>query len=143
LSEANVEVRLEGYREALASIADKPLLGYGVGHYDISRPDSFLSVHNAFLEQWKYFGIIFGTVTVACYVAIMAYFLSVRRRLNEWSRFTDALGCAWLCLLVISLVGTFFEATTPRAITYFLLGLCVSVCNRQIAVEGRSDVRTP
>jgi O-antigen ligase len=144
LSAANVEIRLEAYKEALTSITDRPFLGYGAGHYDSSHPDSSLSLHNAFLEQWMYFGVIFGTVTVACYIALPVWFFSLRWKLHEWSHFTDALACAWLCLLVTAQVETFFEATTPRAITYALLGLCVALSNRFLHGEGgHFHARTP
>jgi O-antigen ligase len=141
LSEANIEARLEGYRDALESIADKAWLGYGAGYYDVTRPDSFLSVHNAFLEQWLYFGVVLGSMTAACYVAIMVYFFSLRTRAGHWSRFSDALACAWLCLIVASLFETFFEATTPRAIIYLLLGLSVSLCTNNLGNQQAVNTR--
>jgi O-antigen ligase len=143
LSAVNVEIRLEAYGEALASIASKPLLGHGAGYYDIHRPDSSLSVHSAFLEQWLYFGVILGTATAACYLAIMLYFFSLRQKLAAWSHFIDALACAWLCLIITAQAETFLDATAPRAIIYLLLGLTVALSDRLARMEGwRSQAGT-
>jgi O-antigen ligase len=126
LSEANLEARLEGYREVLSFVSQRPWLGYGAGYYDKSHPEGLVSAHNAFLEQWKYFGVLLGTLSIACYIMVMVHFFGLRHR-TAAGPLADALACAWLCLLIASMAETFFEATTPRSVIYFLLGLCVAV----------------
>jgi len=132
LSDVNLTTRIEGYREIFSLISDRPWLGYGAGYYDASYPNAFVAAHNAYLEQWKYFGTLFGTLSIACYLAVPIYFFGLRRGDRE-SGFTDAVGCAWICLLVTALVETFFEATTPRAGIYLLLGLCVFTSRRNVS----------
>jgi len=124
LTDVTVIARLEGYREILGLILDRPALGYGAGYFDKSRPDALVAAHNAFLEQWKYFGLVLGTLSIVCYLAIAGYFFGPHRN-DPAKPFYDAIGCAWVFLLLTSLVETFFEATTPRAFIYFMLGLCV------------------
>lgn len=136
LSDANVAARLAGYRDTLALVVERAWLGHGAGYYDRSSPGALVSAHNAVLEQWKYFGIVLGTVTSGCYVGVMAYFFGLRRQRNEASVLTDAIACAWLCLVVASMVETFFEATTPRAVIYFVLGLC-ALMSKEAAGQAR------
>jgi len=126
LSDVNLTIRVEGYQEILSLISDRPWLGYGAGYYDRTYPDAFVAAHNAYLEQWKYFGTLLGTLSNACYLAMAIYFFGLRRDFHE-SPFIDAVACAWVCLLAAALVETFFEAPTPRAVIYFVLGLCISV----------------
>jgi O-antigen ligase len=124
LSDVNVVARLEGYLETLELVLERPLLGYGAGYFDRTHPDALMAAHNALLEQWKYFGLVLGTLSMACYLLITAYFF--RARLNPGANpFYNAMACAWVFLLVTSLAETLFEATTPRAFIYFTLGLCV------------------
>jgi O-antigen ligase len=121
LSDVNVTTRLEGYLETLRLVFDRPLLGYGAGYFDRTHPDALVAVHNAFLQQWKYFGLVLGSLSIVCYLAIGAYFFVARQA----SAFYEALAFAWVFLLVTSMAETFFEAVTPRAFIYFFLGLCV------------------
>lgn len=137
LSEANLEARIEGYREVLSFVSRRPWLGYGAGYYDKSHPEGLVSAHNAFLEQWKYFGVLLGTLSIACYIMVMVHFFRLRQR-SAARPLADALACAWLCLLVASMAETFFEATTPRSVIYFLLGLCVAAFMGR-ARAGRAD----
>jgi O-antigen ligase len=127
LSEANVESRLEGYRETFALIDKRPLLGHGAGFYDPGYGASLLAVHNAYLEQWKYFGVVLGTVTSLCYLALVLYFFQLRRKAPQLAVLTDAMACGWLFLALTSSVETFFEATVPRAVIYIFLGVSVSM----------------
>ena len=138
LSEANVVARLSGYRETLALVAQHPWLGYGAGYYDRTYPDGLVAAHNAFLEQWKYFGVLLGSVTSACYLAIGAYFFGLRRQAGSAAPLSEAAACAWTCLVIAAVAQTFFEATTPRALIYLLLGLCVAMTRE---VQGRAGHR--
>jgi O-antigen ligase len=139
LSYENVHFRLEGYQQTLEQISDRILLGYGAGYYDTNDPAGLVAVHNAFLEQWRYFGIVLGTITSACYIAIMLFFFHMRGRGHQASFLADAMASAWLCLLLASQVETFFEATTPRAVIYFILGLCAAVFEKNSAQSARSE----
>jgi O-antigen ligase len=130
LSAANVEARLQGYAETLAQVAERPWLGYGAGYYDATRPDGLVAAHSAVVEQWKFFGLVLGTVTAGCYVGILLWLMRLGRRAGRWEPYTHALACAWACLVATSLMETFFEAAVPRATIYFLLGLCVAHATR-------------
>jgi O-antigen ligase len=124
LSDANVATRLEGYAETWRLILERPWLGYGAGYFDRSRPDTLAAAHNAFLEQWKYFGLALGTLSIGCYLLVAGYFFSMRHG-SPAPAFFDAIACAFLFLLMTAMAQTFYEATTPRAFIYFVLGLCV------------------
>jgi O-antigen ligase len=124
LSDVTIVARLEGYLETLELVLERPLLGFGAGYFDRSHPDALIAAHNAFLEQWKYYGVVLGSLSIACYLVIPGYFFRARQNLGA-SAFYDAMACAWVFLLVTSFAETLFEATIPRAMIYFVLGLCV------------------
>ena len=130
LSEDNLEARLRRYGEAITAITHRPLLGHGVGFRDraLSRLDA---AHNAYLEQWTYFGVILGTITSLCYLTVIFYFWRLRKTSPQQAPFTDAIACGWLFLALTSATQTFFEASTPRAVIYFVLGLCVCMVSKE------------
>jgi O-antigen ligase len=137
LSEVNILTRLEGYAQTLRQVADRPLLGYGVGYYDRGDPNGQVAVHNALLEQWKYFGVLLGSLVFFCYVSVALYFFRRGKRVPEMAPLFFAISCAWLCLLTASMVETFFEATVPRAMIYLVLGLCVG--QYDVGIAPRRD----
>jgi len=140
LSDETILARAEGYRETLGLVADRPWLGYGAGYFDPTYPDALIAAHNAFLEQWKYFGTVLGTLSIACYLAIAVYMLRMRRAWHG-RRFYDAIACAWVFLLLNALVQTFFEATVPRAFIFFILGLCAHAALRPSTGQHAGPVR--
>ena len=139
LNQENIDSRLRNYRDALKLVVESPLLGYGAGFRE--RTNSFVvdAVHNAYLEQWKYFGLILGTITSLCYVAIAIYFFRWRIGFFRSAALTDAIACGWLVLLISSTVETFFEATVPRALLYFILGLCVCLVTKSPLARATNE----
>lgn len=132
----SIDERLESYEDALVLVREKPFLGYGVGFYDASG--RLVSVHNAYLEQWRYFGIVLGTVTSICYLLPLVYFFGLRARAPHTAAWSDAVACGWLVLVVSSSVETFFEASVPRAVIYLLLGLCVGMTAELLRSRSRT-----
>lgn len=104
----------------LKAIAEKPLLGYGIGG-DHALAGSY--AHNIVIEFWVSFGVLIGTVLLLWLLFIIID--ALRKVANE-----DEKGLILVfvcsCLMKLFLSGTYLGETY----FFFMIGLCVGVTRR-------------
>ena len=106
-SDDAVSLRLEFFEYALARFAESPLIGAGVSSID---PDSFLVVHNVYLQVLGELGIVGGAVFLWI-MALWVWYLMAARRMTSHMR--DPL----ISRVAVSLLGF-----SGFLFTYFLVG---------------------
>lgn len=121
-SPANVLIRSEFAVEAIAKIAERPLLGYGGG----AAPDGMgdlARVHNTYLQQMVYFGVLLGALASLALIGTAAFFFS-RWRTSQVAR---VVGFTLIAQLVVFAVESSFEGTVLRVLFYLSVGLATAL----------------
>jgi O-antigen ligase len=114
LSTTNLTLRSELFDTALREISDSPLIGIGGGVGE--------AVHNSYLQQFVYFGVIGGTLAMVLFVrAATCWFI------NEPSgparQMRRAVGVAVVALLLTLLSESSYEGTLLKPIIWCGFGL--------------------
>jgi O-antigen ligase len=130
-SVANITARSESVSVAWSKVADRPLLGYGVGTTPDWEPLLEAGVHNTYVQQVLYFGLPLGLVVSATLVGIAAVFLARRRS----TALAGVIAYAVIVQLVIGLFESSFEGTTLRVLFYLGVGLATALA---LAAESES-----
>ncbi len=129
----SVDARVERNVENFQMVIEKPLIGYGAGIYEPVEGGGEAAAHNTYLEQWKFYGILLGTISSLCIFLILfqlGYGLGRGSFLNR--PLVAGVTCGWLCLMISALTQTFFEASVPRALLYFLLGCGINLLRSSV-----------
>ncbi len=120
-SPANVLIRSEFAVEAVEKIAERPFLGYGGG----AAPDGMANlarVHNTYLQQMVYFGVLLGGLVSLVLVGTAVFFFS-RWRTSGAAR---VVGFTLVAQLVVFAVESSFEGTVLRVLFYLSVGLATA-----------------
>lgn len=151
-SETAQEVRFDGagngrisvWANTLAMIGDHPVLGVGLGNWNVEYPfyhtrvfvdrqmglkTQFRNAHNDYLEIVAELGVIGGLLIVWVAVAIFRKFLKVLA--DETHEFRTMLVCLFAALAAIAVDALFsfpFQQPVPLFLTFIYMSLLASLC---------------
>ncbi|MGI5193026.1 O-antigen ligase family protein [Streptomyces sp. CA-288835] len=128
-SESNITIRSDLARKALGEIAARPLLGYGGGVAPDRDRRLPIDVHNTYLQQMVYFGLLLGLVVSLVLIGTAIFFFS-RWRIGTINR---VIGFSLMAQMLIFLTESSFEGTVLRVIFYMSIGLAAALAR---ACEG-------
>jgi hypothetical protein len=117
----NADLRVGLLREAFTRLADRPFLGFGAGVFP--DPALAIGVHNTYVQQMLYFGVLLGAV-VDIALVLPAVLLLAHARSNP---LLGAVGCGVVLELVVFVFESSFEGTVLRVLFYLELGLLMAV----------------
>ncbi|CAK0772894.1 membrane hypothetical protein [Gammaproteobacteria bacterium] len=141
ISNANIKSRFISSNEDFQLIMDRPFLGYGSGYNKLNSAS-----HNFYIANWKYFGIILGTITSILFISVIIIAFNFQKKYSYSSvsvlYFSLGMGWMFLCLTVLS--QTLIEATAPRTIIFYGLGTFAGMLHglRQSACTPSINMRT-
>ncbi|MEU5891692.1 hypothetical protein ABZ835_33365 [Streptomyces sp. NPDC047461] len=118
----NVFIRSQFAVEAVERIAARPFLGYGGG----TAPDDIWElarVHNTYLQQMVYFGVLLGACVSLALIGTAVFFFS-RWRTSQMAR---VVGFTLIAQLFAFAVESSFEGTVLRVLFYLSIGLATAV----------------
>ncbi|WLW50650.1 O-antigen ligase family protein [Streptomyces sp. YU58] len=121
-SPANFFIRSQLAIEAIEKIAERPFLGYGGG----TAPDGIWElarVHNTYLQQMVYFGVLLGACVLLALIGTAVFFFSRWRT----SPVTRVVGFTLIAQLFVFAVESSFEGTVLRVLFYLSIGLATAV----------------
>ena len=135
LGSVNIESRLAGYRDLVALILQRPLLGYGGGVVPTDNPIVTIGIHNAYLEQALYYGIIGGSLTSLFILLIPLRFWIIHYHHSGSARlFAGAATLSVLAETIIYVSETSYQASVIRVLIYFSLALIIMLTQLKMTV---------
>lgn len=135
-SSANVFLRSQFAVEAVGKIAERPFLGYGGG----AAPDEIWDlarVHNTYLQQMVYFGVLLGACVSLALVGTAVFFFS-RWRTSPVAR---VVGFTLVAQLVVFAVESSFEGTVLRVLFYLSIGLATALVRASEGAHADPETR--
>jgi len=141
LSPAEIYTRIELFQQTINAVKKAPFFGYGAGvSLNLITESSLQSVHNTYLEQLLYFGIIGGIPVLAAFLAIPILIIKIPV-LNQSARtMRKAVALSMVIQLLIFMSHPSFEATLLRVLILFSLGIGISLiyaANRKSTILAR------
>jgi hypothetical protein len=130
----NVFIRSQIAVEAVERIAVRPFLGYGGG----TAPDQIADlarVHNTYLQQMVYFGVLLGACVSLALIGTAVFFFS-RWRAGPVAR---VVGFTLIAQLLVFAVESSFEGTVLRVLFYLSVGLATAVVRASERCEAERD----
>ena len=129
LSKINIYDRLIRLNLGYQKVINRPLLGYGAGVTPWEKHELEGEIHNTFLQQLVYFGIIFGFIVVISLILIPVRFFIWRTKYPKVKFMAKAIAFSILAQLIIFLSQASFEGSVLRILLYFSVGLVVAFLN--------------
>ena len=126
VSNKNIDSRFELYGIVIDKISESPLLGHGAGVFNISDSGGeTIAAHNSYLQGFLFYGIFFGLIYsfVLLYHFYAFYKIPVRSR--QGKILSVALSSGIITMLVTAMSQPFMEASVPRVLLAFIMGLGV------------------
>ncbi len=126
LSGQNLDARLIRFNFIYNLILENSLLGLVGGNFAPFSTNSQSAVpaaHNAFLQNILFFGLFFGLLVNLSYIGLLLRFISLSSSYKKLRVFTTFAATGFFILLLSMLTQTFMEATIPRILILFMLGL--------------------
>ncbi|NYH90874.1 O-antigen ligase family protein [Actinopolymorpha rutila] len=133
LSAANILLRAELYRAAFEKIVARPLLGYGAGVAPRGDTSLVVDVHNTYVQQVLYYGVLLGLLVGLAVLSLPFFFLR-RRGLHPLA---GAVGFGVLAEVISFTFESSFEGTVLRVIFYLLLGMLAGLLRSSIPRQRR------
>ncbi|MFE9444692.1 O-antigen ligase family protein [Streptomyces sp. NPDC006602] len=134
----NVFIRSQFAVEAIEKIAARPFLGYGGG----TAPDEvweLARVHNTYLQQMVYFGVLLGVCVSFALIGTAVFFFSRWRT----SRVARVVGFTLIAQLFVFAVESSFEGTVLRVLFYLSIGLATAVVRASERCQGQTPQPEP
>ena len=129
LSKINIYDRLIRLNLGYQKVINRPLLGYGAGVTPWEKHELEGEIHNTFLQQLVYFGIIFGFIVVISLILMPIRFFIWRTKYPKVKFMAKAIAFSILAQLIIFLSQASFEGSVLRILLYFSVGLVVAFLN--------------
>lgn len=131
-SAANALVRWDYARAALGKIALRPLLGYGGGAVPDHDALLALGVHDTYLQQVVYYGLVLGVAACACLVGVSVFFFSRAQR----TPVARVVGFTVLAQLLVFVTESSFEGTVLRVLFYLSVGMAAALLRASEPLPG-------
>jgi hypothetical protein len=126
LNVVNMDRRIDAQKDYLDLLDRHPWTGIGAGVlWNTGDPLAVGSAHNYFLQQTVYYGWILGTGMNLSLLALPFFFFRRPSRSSRPVLVQNAIGCSILFLLIDSFMETTMEASVPRVLIHYMLGLSV------------------
>lgn len=137
-SEGTTSQRIKLWSGCLEMIKVHPVLGFGVNTYTKNFPDfkpknclDSIYTHNCYMQMASEIGIV-GLTLFLIFITLCLFYIgsSVKMLPLGWIR-SMAIGifAGIAGFLLHSAVDTHLYSTTMAVMFYFLLGLCIALCN--------------
>ncbi len=126
LSTRSVDTRLIRLNFIYDLILENFLFGLGGGNFTpfaTYGQSEVPAAHNAFLQNILFFGLFFGLLINLSYLGLLFRFISLSSSYKKLRIFTTFAATGFFILLLSMLSQTFMEATVPRILVLFILGL--------------------
>jgi len=135
LSVVNIVSRLNAFIEVFALLDENPTgIGSGVSLSDVSGL-SLRSVHNAYLQNFLWFGLIGGTLTTLLMWALPLFVLGMRMRSVHGLAAKRGLAMSVLMLLLINMSQASWEGSVIRLWIYFLIAVGVIMVRKADSLQ--------
>jgi hypothetical protein len=123
---SNIDSRFALYGIVLDKVSESPLLGYGAGVFNLSDTrGEVIAAHNSYLQGFLFYGTIIGLI----YVFVLLYHFYAFWKISVVSRegkiMSVAMSSAIITMLLSAMSQPFMEASVPRVLLAFLMGLGV------------------
>lgn len=123
---SNVGVRFAGYGKVMQLILRRPLLGYGGGVIPTDNPIVAIGIHNAYLEQILFYGILGGMFAILFILLIpLRFWIIYKNNIGETQIFTGAVALSIFAESIVYLSETSYQASVLRVLIYFSLALLI------------------